>query len=107
MSFAFLIVASLMEKEPAGYSHFVSAARLVVGLKCYVITFRKFKCAMKARLCYNGDLFERIFVFKGPQGPSGEMGPAGPQGPPGPQGPNGLSIQGPPVRSQLDASDCY
>lgn len=69
MSFAFLIIASLMEKEPAGHSHFVSAARLVVGLKCYVITFRKLKWAMKARLCYNGDLFERIFfVFRGHKG---------------------------------------
>lgn len=46
-------------------------------------------------------------MFKGPQGPLGELGAAGPQGPPGPQGPNGMSIQGPPVGSQLDARDCY
>lgn len=67
MSFAFLIIASLMEKKPAGHSRFVSAARLVVGLKCYVITLRKLKWAMKARFCYNGKtcIWEDVLYVQG------------------------------------------
>jgi len=47
VSFASLIIAFLMEKETAGHSHFVSAARLVVGPKRYAIILRKINKAMK------------------------------------------------------------